>query len=330
MTDYDPLDRLVSGLQPRGAFLYRSDLAAPWGLWAPEGRASFHVVEQGACVAEVEGQHAHLSAGDLLVLPRGSAVGFRSGPDAPLVPVSDLTDRHPIGPDGVLRVGEGDDRTRLVCGALDFGDALRHPVLEALPAMLVVPSSDDASPWLRQTVGFLTCEAGGGRPGARAVMGHLGGILFVHAVRSLAGRSGGVGWIGALGDPHVGPTLRAIAEAPERRWTVEALGREAGLGRSAFAARFRDRVGETPMQHVTRWRLYRAGRLLRSPHTLADIAARVGYENEAAFGRAFKRWTGQTPGAVRSRLAQSTGETTEAYVNSVSYSLQTRPSALAA
>ena len=32
---------------------------------------------------------------------------------------------------------------------------------------------------------------------------------------------------------------------------------------------------------------------------VAHVGERVGYENEAAFGRAFKRWTGRTPGDLR-------------------------------
>jgi AraC-like DNA-binding protein len=32
---------------------------------------------------------------------------------------------------------------------------------------------------------------------------------------------------------------------------------------------------------------------------IADIAERLDYNSEAAFGRAFKKFTGKTPGAVR-------------------------------
>ncbi len=306
MISYDALDYSLAALHPRGAFLYRSELSGTWGLSVAQGRASFHAVESGTCLIEVDGAASRLDAGDLLVLPHGSAATFRSHADAPALPIDELVARHPLGPDQVLRFGTGGKVTHLVCGELDFDDAVPHPILSALPSLVIARRADDASPWLSQTLSFLSCEARSDRPGSTTVMGHLGSILLVHAIRSFVespvcsdAEPAPANWLSALGDVHVGPALRAILTAPEHRWTVENLGREAGLGRSAFASRFRDRVGETPMQHVTRWRIYHASRLLRSDLGLAEIAERVGYENEAAFGRAFKRWTGVTPGAMR-------------------------------
>ena len=44
------------------------------------------------------------------------------------------------------------------------------------------------------------------------------------------------------------------------------------------------------MTYLTRWRLQLASRYLsRTSKGVADIAAEVGYESEAAFNRAFKR-----------------------------------------
>lgn len=51
----------------------------------------------------------------------------------------------------------------------------------------------------------------------------------------------------------------------------------------------------------------RAARLLREGRTLADVAERLGYADAAGFSRAFRRWTGLTPGAWR-RRAPSRGE----------------------
>jgi AraC-like DNA-binding protein len=72
------------------------------------------------------------------------------------------------------------------------------------------------------------------------------------------------------------------------------------MSRSAFAARFSELVGEPVMRYVTRWRMQVAHDALRSEGaTVAEVAARLGYRSEAAFGRAFKREMGISPGAAR-------------------------------
>ncbi|MCY1557526.1 Helix-turn-helix domain protein [compost metagenome] len=72
------------------------------------------------------------------------------------------------------------------------------------------------------------------------------------------------------------------------------------MSRSALSARFTARVGEPVMQYIARWRMHLAlAQLKEDDAPLADLASRHGYESEAAFSRAFKRWVGTSPGAAR-------------------------------
>lgn len=83
-------------------------------------------------------------------------------------------------------------------------------------------------------------------------------------------------------------------------WTVDGLAREVGMSRAAFAERFASFVGAPPMQYLARWRLQVAATLLtRQGITIAEAASEVGYESEAAFNRAFKKFAGMPPGAWR-------------------------------
>ncbi len=78
------------------------------------------------------------------------------------------------------------------------------------------------------------------------------------------------------------------------------------MSRAGFAARFRGLVGEPPVQYLTRWRMHKAAELLRSgKSSLAEIAGQVGYEANAAFSKAFKRWMGSAPGAYRHTSQES-------------------------
>ena len=87
---------------------------------------------------------------------------------------------------------------------------------------------------------------------------------------------------------------------PARPWTLGSLADSVALSRSAFAARFTERVGMPAMQYLTQWRMQLAQGWLQAPGAvLADVAERAGYRSEAAFSRAFKRHVGLSPGAAR-------------------------------
>jgi transcriptional regulator GlxA family with amidase domain len=88
---------------------------------------------------------------------------------------------------------------------------------------------------------------------------------------------------------------------PGRAWTVPELARAASMSRSAFAARFRELVGETPLEHLTQWRMVRAASMMRENRTmkLAAIASAVGYDSESSFGKVFRRAMGVSPGRYR-------------------------------
>ncbi|MEV0950842.1 AraC family transcriptional regulator [Promicromonospora sp. NPDC050249] len=66
---------------------------------------------------------------------------------------------------------------------------------------------------------------------------------------------------------------------------------------------------EPPMRYLAGWRLEQAyTALTTTTDSVATISRRVGYGSEAAFGRAFKRHHGTSPGAVRrSGPARSAG-----------------------
>jgi AraC-like DNA-binding protein len=88
---------------------------------------------------------------------------------------------------------------------------------------------------------------------------------------------------------------------PRRRWTIAALAKEAGLGRTAFAKRFTALMGVPPLSALTDLRLEQAVTMLRDGQApLIEIAFTVGYSSEAAFVRAFRRKYGKPPGQFRS------------------------------
>src|SRR5207244_733556 len=103
-----------------------------------------------------------------------------------------------------------------------------------------------------------------------------------------------------LTDRGIAPAVRAIHQQAERAWSLGELSSLCAMSRSSFAARFRTLTGDSPIRYVTRCRLARAARHLRTSRAgLAEIALLAGYESEFSFSRAFKRAFGVAPRSYR-------------------------------
>jgi transcriptional regulator GlxA family with amidase domain len=98
-----------------------------------------------------------------------------------------------------------------------------------------------------------------------------------------------------------------IRSAPEQRWTLDDMARQAHLSRAQFTRRFRAAFRASPAQFVIQTRIDRARQLLlETDMTLDQIARALGYADAYFFARQFKQTTGQNPGALR-RRRQSIG-----------------------
>lgn len=101
-------------------------------------------------------------------------------------------------------------------------------------------------------------------------------------------------------DEHVQKAIELMHQQLDRRWNVTELARRVGLSRPAFARRFKERTGESPLRYLAHRRMARAAELVRTTGWgLAQIASHVGYGSELAFNRAFKRAHRVAPGTFR-------------------------------
>ena len=140
---------------------------------------------------------------------------------------------------------------------------------------------------------MLASEMAVSAPGSELVVNRLADMLFIHSIRAHIGSRSEAcknGLLRAIFDPQIGVALKAMHEKVERPWTVESLAAACGMSRSAFAVRFKDLVGETPLEYLTSWRMQKAATLLqKGDRKLIDVARSVGYDSDAAFSKAFKR-----------------------------------------
>ncbi|MBL8715043.1 MAG: AraC family transcriptional regulator [Myxococcales bacterium] len=302
----DPLGEALHFLRLTGTFYCRSELTAPWALALParEGCLSFHVVMSGRCLLEAEGEESRvLQSGDLVLVPHGEGHRLSSERGVPAPSVHGLRYEHASDRYAVLRHGGGGAPTSLVCGAVRFDHPAAHHLVRLLPRMIHVEAS--ASPqmdWMQSTLRLMAVEAKELRPGGETVITRLADILVIQAIRTWIQEdpAAQTGWLGALQDEQIGRAIALVHQEPARPWTVASLATDVAMSRSAFAARFTELVGEPAMHYVTRWRMHLALTWLKedSP-ALGELASRLGYQSEAAFSRAFKRFIGVSPGAVR-------------------------------
>jgi AraC-like DNA-binding protein len=149
---------------------------------------------------------------------------------------------------------------------------------------------------------FMASEAKALRLGGETIITRLADILVIQAIRSWIEQdpAAQTGWLRALQDKQIGRVISLIHRDSARAWTVASLAAEVAMSRSAFAARFTELVGEPPMHYVARWRMHVALTWLKEEGAaLGELAIRLGYQSEAAFSRAFKRFIGVSPGAAR-------------------------------
>jgi AraC-like DNA-binding protein len=323
----DALSDVLRVVRLTGAVYLDGALSSPWSIIVPadsphcaaylpasERMISFHLITDGACLAMLPhdpGSAVRLTAGDVIVVPQGethvlaSASGLEPELMAPL-----LATQMQAAPGDVMTLahGGGGTVTRMICGFLSAQDIIRNPLLSALPRLFKVGMRGSGGAWLESSLRFATEEAVSARAGGAAVLAKLAELLFVEAVRRYVDTmpDDRKGWLAGLRDRRVARALTSLHARPAHPWTVEALARQAGMSRSAFAERFVDLLGFPPMQYLAQWRLQLAAQQLRhAERPLGAIAEAVGYESEAAFSRAFKREFGVPPATWRRNAGTS-------------------------
>ena len=303
----DPLATVLLDLRVSGSFFCIAELGAPWGVELPSQiPARFHFVAEGRCFLRRASERAVvLDAGDLVLMPRGDRHVLSDRPDGH-GPVVDSMPLVRIGAGGaLLRHGGDGARTVLVCSKVQSDGLVAQMLMDVMPAALIVRAADHGSDTIRAVLQAMTSEVVTARPGGATVVSRLADVVVIHAIRSWLQRAPATkaGWLRALRDPQVGRAIALVHQRPEEAWSVASLAAAVALSRSAFAERFGELVGTSPMQYVTRLRMHRANELMRSENlSVAQLADRLGYESEPAFSRAFKRHMGVPPGAARQQI----------------------------
>ena len=170
------------------------------------------------------------------------------------------------------------------------------------PARLTVPPLDGlVLPHLRAAMGAVGTELGAGAPGGPLAAESLANVLAVHLIRHLlAPRRPARRPDGALPRTRLRAVVEYIEGHLETGASLEQMAAVARISSYHFAHQFQRATGLPPYQYVIIRRIERAQHLLRRGDlSLAEVAARVGFPDQSAFCRQFKRLVGVTPGRFR-------------------------------
>jgi AraC-like DNA-binding protein len=310
----DPLSDVLRVVRLTGAYFYGFEASGPWRVEAvaaaelsprvlpdTEHLISYHILTEGRCWGGVAGEElVELVPGDVIVFPQGDAHVMASAPrpSGELAVQSSSAGRYPE----TVRLGNaGQLNARIVCGFLGCDRRPFNPLLATLPRRLHMRGLSHG--WLGSFARQVVEESRAERAGADCVLTRLAELMFIEVLRRYLEElpAEQTGWLAGLRDPLVGRALALLHARPGHTWTLAELAQEVAGSRSRLAERFTYLVGYPPMQYLTQWRMQIAANLLtQSGAKVAAVAADVGYESEAAFSRAFKKATGQSPGGWRS------------------------------
>lgn len=293
----DPLSDILSLLKPQSSISAGLDAGGDWAIrFGSHEGIKFNAVMRGAGWVWVEGEPEpyRMEQGDCFLLTKGRPFVFATDMSLPTIEASTIYDH---ARDGIAICNGGGDFF-LIGGRFTFAAPHAELLSGALPAVVRVREASSQASVLRWGLDQLAAELRDRRPGGFLVSEHLAHIMLVQVLRIYLSspEGGGTGWLQALADARMSKAVGAMHADPAHRWTLEELARVVGMSRSSFAERFKQVVGTSPIEYLTRWRMLVASdRLRNSRQSVAAIALSIGYESESAFSTAFKRTMACSP-----------------------------------
>jgi AraC family transcriptional regulator, activator of mtrCDE len=313
----DWLSRLLDMMPVSGQLDLRCFYGAPWRIdteRAQAGEIPYHVVVGGSAVLEGPASKTprYLAAGDILMLPHGSAHILHDGSGAPPAPA-----RYRASLNLIISENAGTgERLDMLCGRFVLTPPHHRLLRDYLPPILIVSaaerSASTAKPGtaaqLAGLVGLMRSESAIDNLGGRAMLNALSTAMFALTLRlasELAEAPAGL--LALAGHPRLAPALAALFHEPDRPWSLPELARLSHMSRATIARHFQQRLGRTANDLLTDIRMTLAANKLRQESvSTAAVAAAVGYQSEAAFQRVFKRRMGMTPAQWRRAAFAST------------------------
>jgi AraC family transcriptional activator of mtrCDE len=306
----DLLSRLLSLIPVSGRLEVRCRFGAPWEInqgMAGGREIPYHVLLSGSAILEDEnGPPERLVAGDIVLLPAGSAHRIHDGSGATPGPEIEHRDASVA----MLENHGAGTMANILCGRFLLGAVPDRLLRDHLPGRLVVHSAHEDDKTARPAAGtrltrlieLMNEEAMDQGAGSETFVNHLSAALFALTLRfATEGAQPPRGLLALAGRPRLQPAISAMFEQPGEPWTLEQFAALCNMSRATFVRQFQESIGRSATDVLTEVRMTIAGKmLLQTEGSVAEVGEAVGYQSDAAFQRVFRRQIGVTPSRWRS------------------------------
>ncbi|MEH6586181.1 MAG: AraC family transcriptional regulator [Halioglobus sp.] len=297
-TEMEVLDDILETLRFRGSIFFHSTLAAPWGMsLTSSATPRFHVALEGGFYVGTSDSQVSVQPMEIVMLPAGDMHWIADQENRKLVPSERAGQACEMGQ---ALFQKGDITNRLMCGVVEYDDAISHPIISALPSIFLVSDihSED-SIWM--TVKQIDTEIIRGGNKKSSIIDRLTEVLFIQLIKQHITEDEHLqGFLSALRDPRMGKALQLIHKNPELHWTLEMIGEEVGMSRATLQRKFKSELDMSPIMYLNRWRIAKAYQLVKySSRSLDRIAGSIGFSDARTMRTAFQRQYGITPSELR-------------------------------
>ncbi len=300
-SEFNVLDDVIDTLRFRGSIFFHSCLAAPWGMsLASIAMPRFHIAMAGGFTIGAGGRNIDVEPMDIVMVPDGGMHWIADQVGRELVPSEQAGDACALGSP---LFQQGKITNKVMCGLVEYDEAIKHPILSALPSIIQlsnIKSNDNI--WM--TVKLIDAEINRTKSKKNSIIDRLTEVLFIQLLNNYIDKNEHLtGFLSALKEPRLNKILQLIHQHPERQWTLDIISDAAGMSRATLQRKFTTGIGVSPMAYISRWRMAKAYQLLKySNLSLEDIAEVIGFSDARTLRHAFKEQYGETPSQFRNKL----------------------------
>lgn len=264
--------------------LHNQVIQSPWQMKFPCNKSiAFHVVTKGELILKAKKfeKPKVLRQGDIVFLTRGFDHSLSSNAAA--------------------------TESILISGAYQLLCEPIHPLFFELPDYFILSSVDiERHSPINTVLSLISQEMALADIGSTKITKNLLDVMFNYILREILKQKGiNQTWSGSISDPLIFKVLNLLHENLTHNWSLNELAEKSGISRSGLASKFKNSLGDTPLNYLSKLRIQKASNLLISTDlTIEQISHSLGYNDSFVFSKNFKKNLGQNPSEYRKKYKQ--------------------------